>query len=341
MTALLFATLCAAVMSGLLTGLMRRYALRARLLDMRNERSSHSAPVPRGGGVAIVAASCGGLLGLSVVGLVPRIEVLVTVGSASLIAITGFIDDRRGLEARTRFAVHLLAALLLLGFGPPLPAMGWTWVDALPAMRFVLVTIGLVWLLNLYNFMDGIDGLAASQAVCASIGLVVVAVVAGKSGHAVWFAALLAGSSLGFLYWNWSPARIFMGDAGSGFLGFALGALALAAMRESGLTVHVPLILLAAFITDATYTLARRVLRGSRWYQAHRSHAYQRLARRAGSHRPVAIGVLLVNLAWLLPLSLLAALRPGHAGLALAAAYLPLLGLVAWAGAGADEQTDG
>jgi Fuc2NAc and GlcNAc transferase len=217
------------------------------------------------------------------------------------------------------------------------PALGLTWLDTWPAARFVIVVVGLVWLLNLYNFMDGIDGLAASEAVCVALGLAGAAILAGYRGEALWFALLLAGSSLGFLYWNWSPARIFMGDVGSGFLGFALGALSLDTMRGAGLPVHVPLILFAVFVTDATVTLVRRVLQGARWHEAHRSHAYQRLARRYGSHRPVVVGVLLVNLGWLLPLSFSVVRWPGFADVFLVVAYVPIAVMVAVTKAGRQE----
>jgi Fuc2NAc and GlcNAc transferase len=196
------------------------------------------------------------------------------------------------------------------------------------------VAIGLVWLLNLYNFMDGIDGIAASEAICVAIGIAFISSRTEEHHGIVGFALVIAASCSGFLVWNWPPARIFMGDSGSGFLGFGLGSLAIYSMQQGKLPIQVPLILLAVFVTDASVTLTTRLLQGCRISEAHRSHAYQRLARRWGSHKPVVIGTIIVNVIWLWPLCLAVLHWPAWSGLMLLLAYVPLIVLAVVAGAG-------
>jgi Fuc2NAc and GlcNAc transferase len=150
--------------------------------------------------------------------------------------------------------------------------------------------------------------------------------------------ACLAAASLGFLRWNWPPARIFMGDAGSGFLGFSLAVLGLAASQHSGIPFEVWAILGGVFIVDATVTLIGRVVRGDRWFEAHRTHAYQRLARRWKSHLPVTILVMIIDVLWLLPLAIVAVKFPAHVLLLLGVALTPLVVLVIACGAGMQQE---
>jgi Fuc2NAc and GlcNAc transferase len=191
----------------------------------------------------------------------------------------------------------------------------------------------LVWLLNLYNFMDGIDGIAAAETVSVAGSAAVLLMAAGEWEIAVWLACL-AFSSAGFLFWNWPPARIFMGDVGSGFLGYELGVCALLTASAGWLSIWTWIILLGAFLTDASVTVLRRMLRGDRWYAAHRSHAYQHAARRWGGHRKVTLAVIIVDLAWLLPLAVLSESFPHAAPWLVLVAILPLAGLALALGAG-------
>jgi Fuc2NAc and GlcNAc transferase len=328
----------AAVLAWLLTGQVLRYARRRALLDVPNERSSHSAPIPRGGGLATALVAS---LGLPVLAFAGRLELcvaLVLALAGGLVASVGWIDDRRNVPARVRFAVHVAAvALLLAGTGTlgPLTMPG---LSGNPVLQSLAAAFSLVWLINLFNFMDGIDGLAGTEAVFVAAGLVAcLALHAAGGSVAAAYGALLCGAACGFLAWNWPPARIFMGDVGSGFLGFGLGALALLAHRETSLNLWVPTILLGVFVTDATVTLLRRAARGERWYAAHRSHAYQWLARRHGAHRPVTIAAIGLNLLWLLPLAVLATLHPSWALPITILAYLPLVVLAWRTGAGRPE----
>ncbi len=276
--------LCAAGASAILTGVVRAYALRSSLLDVPNERSLHRTPTPRGGGVAIVLVTLAALAGLAVAGPIPaRVAWTLGVGGA-LVAGVGWLDDRRGLSAPVRVLAHAVAAAW---------AMAWIWGEPAPAA--ILGAVSIVWAINLYNFMDGIDGLAAVEAV--SVGAIAGALLllAGNTALAM-VSLLVAAAAAGFLVWNWAPARIFMGDVGSGYLGYIFGALALLSHRVGTVPLTLWLLLLGVFLFDATVTLLRRMARGERWYQAHRLHAYQRLVQAGLSHAWVARLVLLVNL---------------------------------------------
>jgi Fuc2NAc and GlcNAc transferase len=218
------------------------------------------------------------------------------------------------------------------------------WLDGAPPLRLfgsdvqlgwigvVLAAFYLVWLLNLYNFMDGIDGLASIEAVCVCLGGALLVLLTGTgSGQVALYLLplLLVAAVLGFLYWNFPPARIFMGDAGSGFLGISIGILSLQAAWAAPQLLWCWLILLGVFIVDATFTLARRLQRGDKVYEAHRSHAYQHAAQHFGRHLPVTLAVLAINLFWLLPVALTVAcgVLDGLPGLLLA--YAPLVWLAA------------
>ncbi|MFI3222772.1 MAG: glycosyl transferase, partial [Methylococcaceae bacterium] len=189
----------------------------------------------------------------------------------------------------------------------------------------ILAVLYLVWVLNLYNFMDGIDGLASIEAITVSLGAALLYVLQTEIS-ALWIApVLLAVTVCGFLVWNFPPAKIFMGDAGSGFLGIVLGLLSIQATWLDSSFLWSWLILLAVFITDATWTLFRRLLRGDKVYQAHCSHGYQYAARYYQSHKKVSLAVAVINLVWLLPVALCVGLKHIDAGLGLLLAYVPVM----------------
>jgi Fuc2NAc and GlcNAc transferase len=279
------AFLGAVLLSWLVTGAMRRYALRAALLDVPNERSLHRSPTPRGGGVAVALVTLAGLLATGLMSTIPAdVAWALGVGGA-LVAAVGWLDDRRGVSARVRAMVHAAAACW---------AAYWIWGEVTPAA--VAGVVCMMWAINLYNFMDGIDGLAGTEA--ASVGIIAggLFLMSGRGDLAV-VAFLVAAAAAGFLGWNWAPARIFMGDVGSGFLGFTFGALSLIAGRSGALPLVLGLLLAGVFAFDATVTLLRRAARGEPWYRPHRSHAYQRLVQAGATHGEVSSGVLVVNLA--------------------------------------------
>lgn len=314
-----------AALSFILTGLMRRYALSRQLLDRPNERSSHSAPTPRGGGIAIVVAF---VASLTAAADASAATTLALIGSGVGVAVVGFVDDHGHIAARWRLLAHFAcASWILYWIGVPrLEWMGYT--VNLGFIAVVLAALYLVWMLNLYNFMDGIDGIAGVEAVTVGAGGTAVYWVAGMPmGSDAVLPALLSAASLGFLLWNFPPAKIFMGDAGSGFLGLMLGALSLQAAVARPVLLWCWLVLLGVFIVDATVTLVRRLLRGERVYEAHRSHAYQHASRDFGAHRPVTLAVAAINLCWLIPwaMAIASGLVEGLVGLV--AALVPLLAL--------------
>ncbi|MEE9356186.1 MAG: glycosyltransferase family 4 protein [Methylococcaceae bacterium] len=303
-------------------------------MDIPNDRSSHTVPTPSGGGLAIVGSFYIGMFWLGLTGTIQQSVLAAIIPATLVVAVIGQWDDIRPIPARWRMAVHMAATIWVLfciggitsiQFGSNIIHLGW--------FGWMFAGVLLVWHLNLFNFMDGIDGLAGMQVVyiCFSATLITFffSFQTGVSGqqNVEWLTITLGLATIGFLYWNWPPAKIFMGDVGSGFLGLAVGIVLLVSVRSNQLNLGVWLILLAAFLIDASYTLLRRMLTGKKWYQAHCTHAYQQAAKKFG-HLRVTLIVLLINCAWLLPNALLAAVFPRYQFLILLLAYLPLLILV-------------
>jgi Fuc2NAc and GlcNAc transferase len=333
--------LAALVLALVLTAVVRTLAIAHGVLDVPNDRSSHRVPTPRAGGVAIVLATMSASVVLVSRGVLGLPLFLALTGGGVAVAFVGFLDDRRQLSARIRLAAHLAAALWAL-----------VWLGGLPVLRFgdklvsfgwpgyVVGALGIAWTVNLFNFMDGIDGIASSEAVFIAWGGAWLAVLMGSSAAVPAMGCAFGAVCCGFLVWNWPPARIFMGDVGSGYLGYVLVVLALAATRENPAALNVWLILGGIFFCDAFVTLVRRLARGERVYQAHRSHAYQWLSRRWGSHRSVTLALVCVNLFWLLPSAWFAAVHPGRAAWAALVALLPIVMVLLLAGAGRRVASD-
>ncbi len=320
-----------------LTGLVHRYALARRLFDMPNARSSHVTPTPRGGGVAIVVTFLLALPLLAFEGFASWPLVWALSGAGGTVALLGFLDDHGHIPARWRLVVHFLCAAWAYFWLGGLPAMTLFGVDIqLGWLGHVLALLALVWLLNLYNFMDGIDGIASMEAITVCLGGALLYLCVGLP-DLIAVPATLAAAVLGFLLWNFPPARIFMGDAGSGFLGIVLGVLTLHAVWVSPSLLWGWLILLGVFIVDATFTLASRLLRGERVHEAHRSHAYQHASRHYRSHLPVTLAVGMINLLWLLPIAMAVVLGYVDPFIGMAMAYIPLLVLAKAFGAGKKE----
>ena len=204
---------------------------------------------------------------------------------------------------------------------------------------YILAAIYLVWILNLYNFMDGIDGIASIEALCVTVGGCVLYALAGQplAGAP---SALLAATVAGFLLWNFPLAKIFMGDGGSGFLGLTLGALSLLAGWHSPAMLWAWLVMLGVFIVDATVTLIRRLCRGEKVYEAHRTHAYQYASRKYSSHRRVTLTVLAINLLWLFPWAMAISTERLDGMTGLICAYVPLIAASIWLKAGTPESVD-
>jgi Fuc2NAc and GlcNAc transferase len=227
--------------------------------------------------------------------------------------------------------VHLGAAALFVlcctrlgGFTVSLTLAGWR-VESGWLLGFISV-VAITWMINLYNFMDGSDGLAGIEALTVAGLGAAFCFWRGDSTLASIYLGLALASS-GFLLFNWSPARIFMGDVGSGFLGFCFGALAFAGEWSGTLPITASLILLGTFVVDATYTLVRRLAAGQKVYQAHRDHAYQHMIQGGRTHRQVATIYALINLFWLGPCAFLSVIYPNAAPVILLIAYLPLIAM--------------
>lgn len=319
------------------SGLVRGHALASRWLDIPNVRSSHAVPTPRGGGLAIVVsflASVSVLLAIR-----PEARALMAIGCAIAVAVVGFLDDRRPVSARGRFLVHTAAALgAVLSLGIiRLPALGLTGVGG-SAVSVLLAVFTLTWATNLFNFMDGIDALAATQAIFMAVAGALLNATAGGDLSVTGAFLSLAAAVAGFLPWNWPPARLFMGDVGSGFLGFTLALLAYETCRRGDLPIGAWAILSGTFMVDASVTLIRRMLRGERWLEPHRTHAYQHLARCVGSHRPVTLLYSAINVGWLAPWAWIVMRHPAWSGACVAAALSPLIALALWAGSGRPER---
>jgi UDP-N-acetylmuramyl pentapeptide phosphotransferase/UDP-N-acetylglucosamine-1-phosphate transferase len=310
---------CSFVLSCVGTRFLVTLLRRRQLLDRPNERSSHVIPTPRGGGIAIAGTVALAWLGLCVAGVLNPVSAAIALDMTALAAVS-WIDDLRGLSPGVRLLAQFAAVacgILVLPQGDLL--QGWL-SHGLDRIAIALIW---VWFLNLFNFMDGIDGLAASEAVAIGVGLILVASfgVARDIGIAA-PAAVVAAAALGFLVWNWAPARIFMGDVGSVPLGFVLGYL-LCRMAMDG-RWKAALILPLYFLTDATLTLLRRLVRGERVWQAHHEHFYQRAVRNGFGHDAVAMRVIVAD-GVLIACAWTAENVSGFAGLALAGATVALL----------------
>lgn len=325
------------VTSWMLTGVLRRYALAKNLLDIPNDRSSHIVPTPRGGGVAIVLTFLVSLLLLAGIELLELSDLIGLFGAGVLVALIGFVDDHRHIPARWRLVAHFTAAgwtVAWLGGLPPLPVFGFM-LD-LGWLGYGLAAVYLVWLLNLYNFMDGIDGIAGIEAVTVCLGGAALYTLS-PAGDSEWLLPiLLLAAVIGFLFWNFPIAKIFMGDVGSGFIGIMIGGLSIQAAWVAPGLFWGWIILLGVFIVDATVTLYRRVRRGEKFYEAHRSHAYQWSSRRWG-HSRVTIAVMFINIFWLFPLAYYALVNTLFGALITLIAFVPLVLLALVLGAGRQE----
>jgi UDP-N-acetylmuramyl pentapeptide phosphotransferase/UDP-N-acetylglucosamine-1-phosphate transferase len=289
MEAIYFAIAAAAatwVMTGGLLGILRARAI----LDHPNERSSHCRPVPRGGGIALIGVALGSWAVAAFVGEVAWDVIRPIAGLCFGLALVSWADDLRGLPALPRLTAQAAAvaiALLTVPLGPLFPG------PVAPVIAALLAGLAWLWFINLFNFMDGIDGIAGVEAASVAGGAALVAAIAGMTDGTPLLAAALAGATLGFLAWNWQPAKLFLGDVGSVPLGFLLGWLLLSLAAHGQWAAA--LILPGYFLADATWTLARRALRGAPVWRAHKEHVYQRAVQAGASHAQVSAVVAVAN----------------------------------------------
>jgi len=320
--------LIAFVLSFLGVYFLKKSALRLKIVAIPNERSLHNKVTPRGGGIIIAIVFLAFLLVFYITRQIMVAEFLVLFGGGLIMAVTGFLDDILELKASIRFIIQFFA-------------VGWGlyWIGGIPSTVFferlpvlyaianAVAVVALVWFINSFNFIDGIDGLATSGATFFSLSI---------GGYFLWqgiepygsLLIVLAASSLAFLCFNWPPAKMFLGDAGSNFFGYLFGAMVLITVKNGNLSIWTWLIILAYLITDTTTTTFLRLCLVKGWYHTHRSHAYQNLARVLDNHKFVTCLITGINVFYLLPLAYLSIQYQHYAWLAFAASVIPILGFV-------------
>jgi Fuc2NAc and GlcNAc transferase len=291
----LFGFLIAFALSFLITRKFIALAPRFGLLDQPNHRSSHVMPTARGAGlVFIVVINLGFAVFQNRIGT----DLWILLACSDVVAIVGLLDDLRGLSPAIRLLFHLLASALFVG------SLGLADVSLQSA---IVVGLAITAFINIFNFMDGIDGLAATQAVVALFGVALMTNL--QTPILIW----IVGSLVGFLFFNWSPAKAFMGDVGSGFLGFFLAGLAAILHHKGTLPVVVGANLVVGFLIDALVTLVVRATSGQTIYQAHRDHAYQHMVRKGMTHSKVTTIYMILTLGVCLPLAYLGLSKPEFA----------------------------
>ena len=303
--------------------LYRRVAISRDIVANPNFRNLHASPLPVGGGIVFSFVFVFGLFFIWWLNQISDDLFWVLAVGGGVAALFGFLDDLKDIRASRKLAVHLLLSgwvLFWLGGGPL------SYIEWLPALVAIPASVlFLVWMINAYNFMDGIDGMAVSCVVFVSGAITLVLLLTnGDSEFFSVFVLFLASIST-FLFFNWPPASIFMGDSGSAFLGYIFGALILFTVKSGDISIWTWLIVFGYFFADTTVTQLMRIFLVKKWYLPHRSHAYQNLARITGSHLKVTGGVVLYNVVWILPLTIWSVMKPEMALFAVVLAIAPSL----------------
>ena len=304
---------------------LKKHALQLNLVAIPNERSLHQNATPQGGGVIIAIIFIAFTIFFYISGQMKCVEFIALFGGCLVMSVTGFLDDVWEIKARVRFLIQFMAAgwgLYWLGGIPYVPFFDSLF--GLYALANAVAVVALVWFINSFNFMDGIDGLATSGATFFSLSI---------GGYFLWqgiepygsLLIILAASSLAFLCFNWPPAKMFLGDAGSNFFGYLFGTLLLITVKNENLSLWTWLIILAYFVTDTTTTTLLRIYLVKGWYRTHRSHAYQNLARVLNNHKFVTRLILGINVFYLLPLAYLSIQYQQYAWLTFLASIIPIL----------------
>jgi Fuc2NAc and GlcNAc transferase len=304
---------CILIASIGITYCLYHLALKNDLLDIPNQRSSHTVPTPKGGGISIVVLLIITTGILFYFQMISREIMFSVITGLLIISIIGLIDDYKNLPIPIRLTGYTFGAIMALYFIGGVSSLFETDYDFFKCCdinisRFsdigpFLAILYMLWLTNLYNFMDGVDGFAAIQTICVSLFCSFLFYFSGNYGFAVIMFCLVSATS-GFLYWNWSPAKIFMGDVGSCSIGFFFGLFSIYTAKEGIVPISIWLILLAPFIGDATFTLIKRLINKEKWYEAHNTHAFQNLLQLGLSHRQLTLGLLLTNLLFIWPLAI-------------------------------------
>ena len=286
----------------------KKYAINRGIISSPNYRTLHELPVPRGGGIIFSL-----LLTMSIFLLwfnfILSDNLFLVLGVGGFMAILfGFIDDIKNIKASIKLIIQILLAFWVVYFFYMDGLLIIKWIPIYLSIPFLIFLI--VWLLNAYNFIDGVDGLAASMTIFISLTLALVLFFTENIDYLTTLFILLAGVVGGFIVFNWPPASIFMGDAGSVYLGYIFGSLFLYTTLNGYISIWVWLTVSAYFLADTTITQLIRVIFVRKWFLPHRSHAYQNFARISDSHAKVTIGITVYNVIWILPLTLFAAFIP-------------------------------
>lgn len=289
------------IFSLLVTGIVREYNIRRSILDIPNTRSLHTTPIPRGGGLSITLSVFLCATFLYSRQLLQAEYCIALLGGGFLVAAIGWLDDCYNLPAKWRAVAYVLASIWAVYWVGGLKSISvGEYSINVPVYGNIIAVALIAWLINLYNFMDGSDGLAGIQACCAGLMSGILYLLSGQLGLAI-LTMSLATASAGFLFWNWPPAKIFMGDVGSCMIGFCFGFLMITGENSQVLPAIVWVVLLGLFIGDATLTLIMRIFSKEKWYVAHKSHAYQRTVQMGISHKQLTMAVLLINILILWP----------------------------------------
>lgn len=306
----------------------RQLAIERGIIAKINSRTLHEKTVPRGGGIVFGSAFSLLILVTWVLGGLSTMLMLALGLGGGAATVIGFIDDIYEVRPLKKLVTHVCLAAFLLAILYPLyaPVLSDSGAFLGVVMSAALLFVP-VWLINVYNFIDGIDGFAVIGSVCICAAAIMVMAITGGDEKLVFAFALLAASSFGFLFWNVPPASIFMGDAGSIFLGYCFAALLLTTVFTGQISIWTWIAILGYFIADTTTTTLSRIVLVRNWYGVHRSHAYQNLARIYKSHAKITYGVALYHLLWALPLAVWSAVSPDWA---LVAAMLSVMPGVIW-----------
>lgn len=323
MTVILVSAVFLAALVG--TVYYRRFAIARGIVAVQNSRTLHDKIVPRGGGIAFAIVFSAGVILAWMGGELPRWAMFgMGIGGAAAAAV-GFVDDVHDVRPLHKLLLQVIlsAGLFSVFYSQYYAELFETAGLAMGTAITLFVLFIPMWMINLYNFIDGIDGMAAAGGLFICGAALIALTLGGGDRVLIFLFALLAAAILGFLYLNLPPASIFMGDAGSIFLGFSFSALMFASVGSGQLSLWTWLAIMGYYIADTTTTTVCRMFMVKRWYGEHRSHAYQNLARILKSHARVTYGVALYNVVWALPLVVWSVVSPSWAPIAAALSLAP------------------